>query len=37
MGVGVTLSSAQLAVCWRRGLDVHLRDARAVTHETFGH
>jgi cyclopropane-fatty-acyl-phospholipid synthase len=35
-GVGVTLSSAQAAACRRHGLDVHLRDAREVTHDTFG-
>lgn len=35
-GVGVTLSSAQVAACRRNGLDVHLHDARLVTHETFG-
>ncbi|MEX2255630.1 MAG: class I SAM-dependent methyltransferase [Acidimicrobiia bacterium] len=35
-GVGVTLSSAQLAACRRNGLDVHLCDARVVTRETFG-
>jgi cyclopropane-fatty-acyl-phospholipid synthase len=35
-GVGVTLSSAQLAACRRHGLDVHLQDAREVTAETFG-
>ncbi|HEY2600172.1 MAG TPA: class I SAM-dependent methyltransferase [Thermoleophilaceae bacterium] len=35
-GVGVTLSSAQLEACRRHGLDVHLQDARRVTHETFG-
>jgi cyclopropane-fatty-acyl-phospholipid synthase len=35
-GVGVTLSSAQLAACRRHGLDVHLEDARKVTRETFG-
>jgi cyclopropane-fatty-acyl-phospholipid synthase len=35
-GVGVTLSSAQLEACRRRGLDVHLQDAREVTRETFG-
>jgi cyclopropane-fatty-acyl-phospholipid synthase len=35
-GVGVTLSSAQLEACRRHGLDVHLRDAREVTPETFG-
>ena len=35
-GVGVTLSSAQLEACRRHGLDVHLRDARSVTRETFG-
>lgn len=36
IGVGVTLSSAQLAACRRHGLDVHLLDAREVTRETFG-
>jgi cyclopropane-fatty-acyl-phospholipid synthase len=35
-GVGVTLSSAQVAACRRHGLDVHLYDALAVTRETFG-
>src|ERR671939_501879 len=35
-GVGVTLSSAQVAACRRHGLDVHLCDARQVTRETFG-
>src|SRR5437868_14481341 len=35
-GVGVTLSSAQVAACQRHGLDVHLDDARKVTRETFG-
>jgi len=35
-GVGVTLSSAQADACRRHGLDVHLRDARDVTRETFG-
>jgi cyclopropane-fatty-acyl-phospholipid synthase len=35
-GVGVTLSSAQMAACRRHGLDVHLHDARQVTRETFG-
>src|SRR3954465_13969276 len=35
-GVGVTLSSAQQAACKRHGLDVHLRDARQVTGDTFG-
>ncbi len=35
-GLGVTLSSAQLDACRRHGLDVHLHDAREVTHETFG-
>jgi cyclopropane-fatty-acyl-phospholipid synthase len=35
-GVGVTLSSAQMEACRRHGLDVHLRDARTVTRETFG-
>jgi cyclopropane-fatty-acyl-phospholipid synthase len=35
-GVGVSLSSAQVAACRRHGLDVHLQDARTVTRETFG-
>jgi cyclopropane-fatty-acyl-phospholipid synthase len=35
-GVGVTLSSAQLAACRRHGLDVHLEDAREVDRERFG-
>ncbi len=35
-GVGVTLSKAQVASCKRHGLDVHLRDARRVTGDTFG-
>jgi cyclopropane-fatty-acyl-phospholipid synthase len=35
-GVGVTLSSAQAEACRRHGLEVHLRDARAVTREDFG-
>jgi cyclopropane-fatty-acyl-phospholipid synthase len=34
--VGVTLSRAQVRSCRRHGLDVHLRDARDVTRETFG-
>lgn len=36
VGVGVTLSSAQAAACRRHGLDVHLRDARRVTHDSLG-
>jgi cyclopropane-fatty-acyl-phospholipid synthase len=36
IGVGVTLSTAQLAACRRHELDVHLSDARQVSHETFG-
>jgi cyclopropane-fatty-acyl-phospholipid synthase len=35
-GMGVTLSSAQAAACKRHGLDVHLRDARQVTGDSFG-
>ncbi|MGN6167213.1 MAG: SAM-dependent methyltransferase, partial [Solirubrobacteraceae bacterium] len=35
-GVGVTLSRAQVRSCRRHGLDVHLRDARNVTSESFG-
>ena len=36
IGVGVTMSSAQVAACRRHGLDVHLHDARQVDRETFG-
>jgi len=36
IGVGVTLSEAQLKSCRRHGLDVHLQDAREVTRESFG-
>ncbi|MEO8092195.1 MAG: class I SAM-dependent methyltransferase [bacterium] len=35
-GLGVALSEAQAAACRRRGLDVHLRDARTIDRETFG-
>jgi cyclopropane-fatty-acyl-phospholipid synthase len=35
-GVGVTLSSAQLAACRRDGLEVHLQDAREVSRDRFG-
>src|SRR5947209_19989614 len=35
-GLGVTLSSAQVAACRRHGLDVHLYDAREVTRARFG-
>jgi cyclopropane-fatty-acyl-phospholipid synthase len=35
-GMGVTLSSAQAAACRRHNLDVHLRDARQVSRESFG-
>jgi cyclopropane-fatty-acyl-phospholipid synthase len=35
-GVGVTLSSAQVAACRRHGLDAHLYDARHVTPDSFG-
>src|SRR5205085_5640542 len=35
-GVGVTLSSAQVAACRRHGLDVRLYDARKVTRDSFG-
>ena len=35
-GVGVTLSSAQVAACRRHGLEVHLYDAREVTRDSFG-
>jgi cyclopropane-fatty-acyl-phospholipid synthase len=36
IGVGLSLSSAQVAACRRHGLDVHLHDARKVTRERFG-
>ncbi len=35
-GVGVTLSSAQLAACKRHDLDVHLLDVREIDRDTFG-
>jgi cyclopropane-fatty-acyl-phospholipid synthase len=35
-GVGVTLSSAQLAACLRHGLDVHLLDGRELGRDRFG-
>ncbi|MEA2375198.1 MAG: cyclopropane-fatty-acyl-phospholipid synthase [Thermoleophilaceae bacterium] len=35
-GLGVTLSSAQVASCQRHGLDVYLHDARELTHDSFG-
>jgi cyclopropane-fatty-acyl-phospholipid synthase len=35
-GVGVTLSSAQVAACRRHDLDVHLYDARKVDRDSFG-
>jgi cyclopropane-fatty-acyl-phospholipid synthase len=35
-GVGVSLSSAQVAACRRHGLDVYFFDARLLTRETFG-
>ncbi len=36
IGVGATLSSAQVAACRRHGLEVHLKDARKLTRDTFG-
>ena len=36
VGVGVTLSSAQLAACRQHGLEVYLEDARAIDRERFG-
>jgi cyclopropane-fatty-acyl-phospholipid synthase len=36
IGVGLTMSAAQLAACRRQGLDVHLDDAREVSRERFG-
>ena len=35
-GVGVALSSAQVASCRRHGLDVHLKDARSVDADSYG-
>jgi cyclopropane fatty-acyl-phospholipid synthase-like methyltransferase len=35
-GVGVTLSSAQLAACRQHGLAVYLEDAREIDRERFG-
>jgi cyclopropane-fatty-acyl-phospholipid synthase len=35
-GVGVTLSSAQVAACRRNDLEAHLFDARLLTRESFG-
>jgi cyclopropane-fatty-acyl-phospholipid synthase len=35
-GVGVTLSSAQVAACRRHGLEVYLEDAREIDRERFG-
>jgi len=36
IGIGVTLSEAQLAACRRNGLDVHLMDCRTIQPTTFG-
>ena len=36
IGIGVTLSSAQLAACRRHGLEVYLQDARQVDGARFG-
>ena len=36
VGVGVTLSRAQLAACRRHALDVHLRDAKELEPDWFG-
>jgi cyclopropane-fatty-acyl-phospholipid synthase len=36
VGVGVTLSSAQLADCRTHGLEVYLQDAREIDRERFG-
>jgi cyclopropane-fatty-acyl-phospholipid synthase len=36
IGLGVTLSRAQVAACRRHGRDVHLYDARRLTPESFG-
>jgi cyclopropane-fatty-acyl-phospholipid synthase len=36
IGLGVTLSAAQLEACQQHGLDVHLLDARGVDRDGFG-
>src|ERR1700760_5022456 len=36
VGVGVTLSSAQLAACRRHGLEVYLEDAREISRQRLG-
>ena len=36
VGVGVTLSSAQLTACRQHGLEVYLEDAREIDRERFG-
>ncbi len=36
LGVGITLSKAQLKACRRHGLDVHLQDAREMSRGRFG-
>jgi cyclopropane-fatty-acyl-phospholipid synthase len=36
IGLGLTLSSAQLASCRRHGLDVRLEDARLISRESVG-
>jgi cyclopropane-fatty-acyl-phospholipid synthase len=36
MGVGLTLSSAQLRACRQQGLEVYLEDARDISQERFG-
>ncbi|HWF24127.1 MAG TPA: class I SAM-dependent methyltransferase [Solirubrobacteraceae bacterium] len=36
IGVGLSLSSAQVAACRRHGLDVHLQDVRKITRDRFG-
>ncbi|MEA2211377.1 MAG: cyclopropane-fatty-acyl-phospholipid synthase [Solirubrobacteraceae bacterium] len=36
VGVGVTLSSAQLVACRKHGLEVYLEDAREIDRERFG-
>jgi cyclopropane-fatty-acyl-phospholipid synthase len=36
IGIGLTLSSAQVAACRRHGLNVHLHDARALDRAAFG-
>jgi cyclopropane-fatty-acyl-phospholipid synthase len=35
-GIGLTLSNAQAAACRKNGLEVHVRDCRTISPDTFG-